>query len=133
MHLALLLHGEQILIALLIAAVIVVVCVPVLLYFWLWHSRVSEAKLAVAYFVIVTVLWGIFAINPNRPTSLVSFTAFSIGFILTLPWSAVASFMVVEFSPGLGERPFALISVFLAAVNAVILYFIGVKMRRLIK
>jgi len=127
-----LLHGEQVLIGLLLAAV-VVVCVPVLLYLWLWHSTVSASKLAVAYFVIVAVLWGIVAMNPNNPTSMVSLTAFSIGFILTLPWSAVTSFIVAVLSPGLGDRPFALVSVLFAAVNAVILYFIAVKVRRLIK
>ena len=128
-----LLHGEQVLIGLLLAVVIVVVCVPVLLYFWLWHSTVSESKLAVAYFVIVTVLWGIVFMNPNNPTSMVSLTAFSMGFILTLPWSAVTSFIVAELTPGLGDRPFALVLVLFGAVNAVILYFIAVKLRRLIK
>jgi hypothetical protein len=128
-----LLHGEQVLIGLLLAGAIVVVCVPVLLYLWLWHTKVSEAKLAVAYFGVVAVLWGIFAMNPNNPTSMVSLTAFSIGFILTLPWSAVTGFLVAELSPGLGDRLFALVSVLFAAVNAVILYFIAVKLRRLIK
>lgn len=129
-----LLHGEQVLIGLLLAGVILVVCVPVLLYFWLWHSTVSASKLVVAYFVIVAVLWGVVAMNPNRnPTSMVSLTAFSMGFILTLPWSAVTSFIVAELSPGLGDRPLALLSVLFAAVNAVILYFIAVKIRRLIK
>ena len=58
---------------------------------------------------------------------------FSIGFILTLPWSAVTSFIVAKLSPGLGDRPFALVLVVFAGVNAVILYFIAVKIRRLIK
>ena len=133
MQLALLLHGEQVLIGLILAAVIVVVCVPILLYFWLWHSTISEAKLAVAYFVIVAVLWGILAMNPNDPTSMVSLTAFSIGFILTLPWSAVIGFIVAAVTPGLGDRPFALVLVPFVAVDAVIFYFILVKIRRLIK
>ena len=136
LHLALL-HGEQVLVGLLLAAVIVIVAIPLLLYLWLWYSKFSELSIAVAYFAIVVVLCVVFAIKPNDPTSMISLGAFSLSFILTLPWSALAGFVIGELMKAqdsiLGDRPFALVIVLCAGVNAVILYFIAVKMRRLIK
>jgi hypothetical protein len=136
LHLALL-HGEQFLVGFLFAAVIVIVGFPVLMYFWLWRSTISESKLALTYFVVVAVLCLLFSITPNNPTSIPSFIAYSISFILTLPWSALAGFVIGEMLEArgstLGDRLFALVIVICAGVNAVILYFIALKMRRLIK
>lgn len=136
MHLAFL-HGEQVLIGILLAAAVVFVCFPVLLYIWLWRTQVSELKLAVAFFVSVTVLAVILVVTPNDPTSILTLAAFSLSFILTLPWSALASTVLVQIlkagGSGMGENAFAVLMIISAAVNAVILYFIAVKLRRLIE
>lgn len=136
MHLAFL-HGEQVLIGILLAAAVVFVCFPVLLYIWLWRTKVSELKLAVAFFVSVTVLAVILIVTPDDPTSILTLATFSLSFILTLPWSALASTVLVQIlkagGSGMGENAFAVLMIISAAVNAVILYFIAVKLRRLIE
>jgi len=131
------LHGEQILIGILLAAAIILVCFPVLLYIWLWHSKVSELKLADAFFGFVTALAVMLIVMPNDPTSIFSLTVFSLSFILTLPWSALAGGVLGEIlkarGSGLGDNGFAVVMIFSAGINAVILYFIAVKLRRLIE
>ena len=42
-----LLHGEQVLVALVFAGLSVVIGLPALLYVWLWHTKLSELKLAI--------------------------------------------------------------------------------------
>ena len=122
------------LIGLLFAGVIVLVGFPLLLYVWLWHTKVSELKLTFAYFISVALLCVALALNPNDPTSILSLTAFLVSFILTLPWSVVAGWVLSEVrNSALSDREFAVVMLFGAGLNAVLLYFIAAKMRRLIK
>ena len=134
---ALLLHGEQVLVALALAAVIAIISVPVLLYIWLWHSKVSESKLALGYFLFMATLCVVPFTGSLEPLSVFSLTTFLLAFILSLPWSAFAGFVLHEMfdTPGepLGDRASAVVMLFCAGVNAVLLYFIARKMRRLIK
>jgi hypothetical protein len=130
------LHGEQLLVGFLLAGVLVLIA-PILIYFWLWHSKLSELELALAYFVIVAVLCGLFAITSGDPTSIFAFTVMGLSFILTLPWSLMITIgSTLILSPddaNLGDRSYALLLALAAGVNAVILYFIAVKMRRIIE
>ena len=126
-------HGEQVLVGLALAVVIVLVVVPLLLYFWLWHSRISELKLALAYFAVVAATCAEVFLNPSNPTSLSSITAFLLGLILTLPWSAVAFFATMSASgERVSEQLFALAIAFCGVINAFLLYLIAKKLRRLI-
>lgn len=133
---ALILHGEQLLVALALAGVIVVIGGPILLYIWLWHSEVSESKLAFGYFLFVATLCAVPFIGSPAPLSVFSLTTFSLAFILSLPWS-VSGFVLHEIletrGEALGDRSLAMVMLFCAGVNAVLLYFIARRMRRLIK
>lgn len=128
------LHGEQVLIGLLLAGIVVFVGVPLLLYFWLWNTRLSELHLALAYFMSVAALCVGLAVTPTDPTSVLTLSAFSLSFILTLPWSPLVGWLLSQFrSSVLGDREFSLVMLIGAGINAVILYFIAVKMRRIIR
>ena len=124
-------HGEQALVGLALAILIVVIGGPIVLYFWLWHSKISEAKLALAYFAVVAASCAEVFLNPNNPTSLSLLTAFLIGFILTLPWSLVVFFASLSGSR-VGDQAFALAIAFFGVINALILYLVAKKLRRLI-
>ncbi len=127
------LHGEQLLVGLALAVVIVLVGVPLLLYFWLWHSKISEAKLALAYFAVVAASCAEMFLDSNNPTSGASYTAFLIGLILTLPWSAVVFFATMSASgERVSEQVFALAIAFCGVINAFLLYLIAKKLRRLV-
>lgn len=127
------LHGEQVLVALLFAGVITLLGIPVL-YVWLWHTKVSELKLAIAYFMIATVMCAGLAFGAFNPVAMLPLTASALGFILSLPWSLVLGWGVSEaLNLKLGDRGLAVVMLFGAGVNAVLLYFAAVKMRRLIE
>ena len=128
------LHGEQVLIGLLLAGIAVLVGVPLLLYIWLWNARWSELHLSLAYFILSAVLCVVLALSPNNPTSVLSLATFSLVFILTLPWSPLLGWLVSEIrNSGLSDREFSVAMLIGAGINAVVLYFIATKMRRLIK
>lgn len=130
----LLLHGEQVLIGVVFAGVTVLVGLPVLLYFWLWHTKLSELKLAFIFLSIVALLCLVFLLDQSDPASILGFTLFSIGFLLTLPWNLLGSWMLgaVRNSP-VSDPEFAVIMMCSALVNAVLLYFAALKLRRLVK
>ena len=131
------LHGEQLLVALALAGGIVVIGVPILLYIWLWHWEVSEWKVAFGYFLFVATLCVLPFTGASEARSVFSLTNFLLAFILSLPWSAFAAFVLHEIletrGESLGDRALAIVMLFCAGVNAVLLYFIARKMRRLIK
>lgn len=128
------LHGEQALVGIVLAGLIALIGVPLLLYVWLWHTKVSELQLACAYLVFVAVLCVVYASSVNDPPSMLSLTPSLLGFILTLPWSAVVGLGVSEmFDWQLSDGKFALIMMLGALINSVLLYFAAVKMRRLIQ
>ena len=126
------LHGEAALVGLLFAGVIALVGVPLVLYVWLWHTKLSELKLTVAYLILMAVLCVVFGSGPSL-SSIFSLTISMLGLILSLPWSALASWALSEArnSP-VSDREFALLMMLAAGINAVLLYFAAAKMRRLI-
>lgn len=127
------LHGQQGLVALLLAGAIALLGIPVL-YVWLWHTKVSELKLAIAYFMIAPVMCAELAFGAFDPVAMLPLTASALGFILSLPWSVVLGWVLSEvLDVELGDRRFAVVMLLGAGVNAVLLYFAAVKMRRLIE
>lgn len=128
------LHGEQMLVALLLAGIVALVGVPLALYLWLWRTELSELKLALGYFAITAVLCGVVAFSVNDPPSILPLTASALGFILTLPWSPLGGWAFSEIRNSVpSDREFAVVMLLAAGLNAVLLYFLAVKMRRLIK
>ena len=128
------LHGEQALVGFALAGLIVVIGTPLLLYVWLWHTRITALKLASAYFVSVALLCIVLALSTFSPISLLSLTAYSLCFILSLPWSVLAGGALWEIRNSvLSDRELTVVMFFGACVNAVLLYFAAAKMRRLIE
>lgn len=126
------LHGEQALVALLFAGIIALLGVPVL-YFWLWHTKVSALKLAIAYFVIAAVMCAQLAFGEPNPGSIPSLTASALGLILSLPWSVGVGWVLsTTLNLDFDDRAVGVVMLFGAGVNAVLLYFAAAKMRRLI-
>ena len=129
------LHGEWILVPLALAALTAVIGVPLVLYVWLWRTKVSEFKLAIAYLLFVGVLCLIFSSGgPANPAWIFWNTASALGFILTLPWNLLASwgFGILRGS-GVYDHEFAIMMLLGGGVNAVLLYLVAIKLRRLIQ
>jgi hypothetical protein len=127
------LHGEQALVGMVLAGLIALIGVPLILYVWLWHTRVSELQLAGAYLILMAVLCAVFSSGTNNPASMLSITPWMLAFILTLPWSAIAGFgLSAIFDWQMSDGAFAIMMMGGALVNSVLLYFAAVKMRRLI-
>ena len=128
------LHGEQVLAALGLAGLIVLIGVPVLLYVWLWHTKVSEFKLTLAYLILMAILCGVYSSTPNVPDAMFSLTLSSLGFILSLPWSALVDWgLSAALDLHFGDDVFAILMMVGASINSVLLYLAAVKMRRLIQ
>jgi hypothetical protein len=128
------LHGEQALVGFIFAAVLALLGVPLLLYVWLWHTRVSELKLAVAYLIITAGACGIVAFNTPDSASILIFTAFFIAFIFSLPWNVITfGVLWLTGNSNVGDREFALVMLLGAGMNTMLVYFAAKKMRGLIQ
>ena len=128
------LHGEQALVAIAFAGLIALFGVPLVLYVWLWHTKLSGLQLACAYLVLMAVLCAFYSSGPTRPPSLLALTPSFLAFILTLPWSAIAGWGLSEmFKWELSDGQFAVVMMFAALINSVLLYVAAVKMRRKIE
>ena len=128
-----LVHGEQILVGLGLGALIACILVPALLYICLRHTEISELQLALTYFTVTAVLCGFSAFGPDNPPSISSATAFTLTFILTLPWNALVGVFSLYRDTYLSDRQFAVVMLFGAVSNAVLLYFAAIKLRRIIR
>ena len=127
------LHGEIALVGIVLAGLIALIGVPLVLYVWLWHTRITELQLACAYLVLMAVLCVVFS-GANVSLSLLSLTFSFLGFILTLPWSAMVGWgLSGMFNWELSDGEFAVVMMLGALINSVLLYFGAVKMRRLIE
>lgn len=129
------LHGEWILVPLALAGLTALIGVPLALYVWLWHTKVSELKLAIAYLIFVGVLCIIFgSAGPANPAWILSNTASALGFILTLPWNLLAgwAFSILRGSE-VNDHEFAIMMMIGGGVNAVLLYLVALKLRHLIQ
>ena len=126
------LHGEHVLAALGLAGLIALIGVPVVLYVWLWHTKVSEFKLALAYLILMAILSGVFSSTSDDPTAMFSLTLSGLGFVLSLPWSALAGWALSSaFNYDVSDDRIAILMMVGASINAVLLYFAAGKMRRL--
>ena len=128
------LHGEWILVPLGLAALTTLIGVPLVLYIWLWRTKLSELKLAIAYLIFVGVLCIIFGSDgPASPSSVLWNTVSALGFILTLPWNLLAGWLFDAWlGPEVYDHEFAIMMLLGAGINAVLLYLVAIKLRRLI-
>jgi len=127
-------HGEQVIAGLGIAALITLILIPLLLYVWLWHTQISELQLAVAFFILMAVVCGLFALSTPDSTSVFQLTMICLGLILSLPWNLLAGWLlslVIKGEPS--DWQFAAVILFGAAINAVLLYYAATRMRRIIR
>ena len=126
------LHGEVAFFNLLLGALVGLIGGPLLLYIWLWHTKVSELKLTVTYLALMVVLSVVF--SQSDLSSMLSVTASGLGLFLSLPWSVLAALALnaTGMSTG-GDRGFAILMMGAAGINAVLLYLLARKVRRKIE
>ena len=129
------LHGEWILVPLGLAVLIALIGVPLVLYIWLWRTKISELKLAIGYLLFVAVLCFMFGSSgPANPASILWNTASALGFILTLPWNLLATWVFSNLRGSeVSDHDIAIMMLLGGGVNAVLLYLIAIKLRRLIR
>ena len=116
----------------LLVTVGVLVGVPLLFYLWLRQTELPALYLALAYLLPVAVL----CVLPSVAEAHSKLSSVSVlsSFILTLPWSALARWgLQVVSDPLLSDSEYAVMMLLCAGVNAVILYFVGVRVRRPMK
>lgn len=129
-----LLHGEQVFFSLVFAALIALVGVPLVLYVWLWHTKISELRLSLAYLIFMAILAAVFGSNPSAARSMLALTVSSLGFILTLPWNLLIGWALSKVLNSEGDdSEIAILMLLGAGVNAVLLYLAAVKLRRFIQ
>ena len=76
------LHGEQALVGFIFAAVIVLLGFPLLTYVLLRYTKLSEKKLALAYFILTASTCGVFLLGGLDSAYIPLFTVFYIAFHL---------------------------------------------------
>lgn len=124
-------HGVQGLIAFAIAALIIVIGVPLVFYIWLRHTKSSELKLTLIYASVAVVVCGLVAIPTGDSQSLFHGTVFILAFILTLPWNAITFYaLTIAGDSDISDPETAATMLLSAGVNAVALFFLAKKARR---
>jgi hypothetical protein len=127
-------HGEQALVGLIFAAVIVLIAFPLLVYVWLRHTKVSEQILALVYFIVTASACGVFVLGAHDPVSVPLLTISYIGFISTLPWNVITIIALYVFgNQYMSDREIAFVMLMGAGINTMLLYFLAKKMRGLVK
>jgi hypothetical protein len=127
------LHGEQVVLGFIFAAAIVLLGLPLLLYVWLRHTRLSERKLAFAFLMLSTGVCSVIAFSTPDSGSIFVFTAFFIAFIFSIPWSVITyAALYLAGNLHIGDHEFALVMLLGAGINTMLLYFAAKKMRGLI-
>jgi membrane protein DedA with SNARE-associated domain len=124
-------HGEQALVGLVLAGLIVVVVVPLVFYVWLRRTKASELKLTLTYVISTAVICALNAFSTKDPTSLFQVTVFILAFILTLPWNVITLVVVsLAGAADIGDRELVATMLLGAGVNAMILFFLARKAKR---
>lgn len=114
-----LLHGEQVLFGLILAAAVVLLLGYVAAFIWWWNTPKQAGKFAASYFLLAALsclayyLWG------DTTMDVLSIAAFSFAFVLTLPWSLLSDELLLR-----GEA-FKVYMLAGAAVNAALIYVLG--------
>ena len=124
-------HGEQALVGFLFAGIIVLICVPLVFYVWLWRTKSSPLKLTLIYLVSTAVLCVLSLIPTENPISLFHVTTATLTGILTLPWNVITLLPVALSDISEISRTEGVVAVLLGAgVHAWILFFLATKARR---
>ena len=122
------LHGEQALVGFVFAAVTVLVGFPLLVYIWLRHTKLSEKKLALVYFIVTASACGVFALSDS--TSLPLFIPSYIAFIFTMPWNLITIFALYWLgNQYMSDNEVGLVMLMGAGINTMLLYFFAKKIR----
>ena len=122
------LHGEQAFVAFIFVAFTVLFGVPLLVYVWLRHTKLSEKKLALAYFIVTASACGVFALSDS--TSLPLFIPSYIAFIFTMPWNLITIFALYWLgNQYMSDNEVALVMLMGAGINTMLLYFFAKKIR----
>lgn len=123
-------HGEQALVALALAGLIVVISVPLVFHVWLWHTKASERTLAVTYAVSTAILCGLSVLKPDDPLSLFHLTVSTVAGILTLPWNIITLVATAMASnTDISDREIVIAMLLGAGVNTLIVFYIAKRMR----
>ena len=124
------LHGEQALVGFILAAVIVLLGFPLLVYVWLRHTKLSEKKLALAYFIVTAGACVMLGLGVSHSEYIPTLTVFYIAFIYTLPWNVItmvaSHFFGYQYMCG---NEVVLVMLMGAGSNAMLLYHFARKMR----
>jgi hypothetical protein len=128
------LHGEQVLVGFIFTAVIVLLGFPLLIYVWLRHTKLSEKKLALAYFIVTAGACGMLALGVPDSAYIPTLTVAYFAFILTLPWNVITIVALYVFgNQFMSDKEAVLVMLMGAGINTMLLYFFAKKMRGSVK
>ena len=121
-------HGEQFLVSMAVAGLIVVITAPLVFYIW-WRTKSSERTLTLAYVIAVAVC----ALNtiPADGSSLFQFTMFTTAGILALPWNLITIVAIdLTNNSNVSDGESMVATLLGAGVNAVIIFYGARRLRR---
>ena len=121
-------HGEQFLVGMAAAFLIVVITAPLVFYIW-WHTKSSERTLTLTYVIAVAVCV-LNAIPTDNPSSLFQFTMFTVAGILALPWNLITIIAIDITNSNVSDRESMVATLLGAGVNAVIIFYGAKRLRR---
>lgn len=125
------LHGEQALVGFCFAALIGLVGIPLSGYLFLRHTKLSVKIFALAYFIIAASACGGFALGAPDTAYIPILTVFFIAFIYTLPWNVITIVALHWFAgQNISDNEVAVVMLMGAGINATLLYFIAIKIRK---
>src|SRR5690349_276121 len=115
-------HGEQAFVAFIFVAFTVLFGVPLLGYVWLRHTKLSEKKLALAYFIVTASACGVFALGGLDSAYIPLLTVFYIAFIYTLPWSLITIIALHVFgNQNMSDNEIVVVMLMGAGINSMLL------------
>lgn len=113
-----------------LGGLIVLICVPLVFYVWLWRTNSSTLKLTLIYAVSTVVVCGLSLIPTESPVSLFRLTMATIAGLLTLPWNILTLLPAALSDTSEISRTEGTFAMLLGAgVNAWILFFLAKKAR----
>ena len=120
-------HGEQFLVSMAVAGLLVVITAPLVFYIW-WRTKSSERTLTLAYVIAVAVC----ALNtiPADGSSLFQFTMFTTAGILALPWNLITIVAIDHTNSYVSDGESMVATLLGAGVNAVIIFYGARRLRR---
>ena len=123
-------HGEQVLVALLFAALLALLGFPLLVYIWLRHTKLPVQLLALVYFIVTASACAVMAFDAHRPPHVLLLTIFYIGFILTVPWNIISIVALYWFgNQYMSNHEIGFVMLLGAGINTMLLYFFAKRIR----